>query len=492
MSLSVFGAAEAAPEREALVCAGVRLTFAQLALRVHARSEQLRALGLVSTAAHPVALLVDPVLPMFECLYALFALGIPVLPIHPRLTAPERQVLLSASGAREVIDAAELAPVAPSAAWPTVLPVIPEQRALAFVPSSGSTGAPKLVELSRRAFRALARADAARVPPTAEDRALLCLPLSHVGGLSVVIRALAARRCCVVFRSSSAGLLGSVPELTRALIDERISVLSLVPPVLARLLRHEPTIAARAPLRALLLGGQACPPELFEEARGLQVPVLTSYGLTEMCSQVTTQLFPPSRTWSLKHGIVGAGFPLDGVQLRIVDDLIQVRGATLFTGYVGQPTALDESGYFATGDRGALDPDLGLFVLGRANELIISGGENVDPTEVEHALLACGGVEATCVFGVPDPEFGESVAVALELSSDDRTPNPASLASGFDERALFASLDQRLARFKQPRLVCIFEHLPRLASGKLDRPKIRAEAAHRLRPADRAARGPRR
>jgi O-succinylbenzoic acid--CoA ligase len=365
------------------------------------------------------------------------------------------------------------------------LPAIPEQRALALVPSSGSTGTPKLVELSRRAFRALASADAARVPPVPHDRALLCLPLSHVAGLSVLTRALAARRCCVVFRAPGAGLLGAVPELAQALIDERISLLSLVPSVLARLLRHEPGISERAPLRALLLGGQACPPELFEEARARRVPVLTSYGLTEMCSQVTTQHFPPRPISALKQGIVSSGFPLRGVQVRIVNDLIQVRGPSLFTGYVGQPAALDDSGYFATGDRGALDPELGLFVFGRVSELIISGGENIDPTEVEHALLACGGLEAACVFGVPDSEFGERVAVALELAAD-RVP-----IGPFDERALFAALDERLASFKQPRLVCYFERLPRLASGKLERAKIRAEAPPRLRPADRAPRSPR-
>ncbi|MEO6601660.1 MAG: class I adenylate-forming enzyme family protein [Polyangiaceae bacterium] len=476
MSLSVFNAADATPERAALVCDAVRLTFAELALRVQARIEQLAALRLLPARADPIALLVDQSLTMFECLYALFALGVPVVPVNPRLTAPERAVLLDVSRAQVLLEPAELPPITPATAWPAARPAIAEQRALALVASSGSTGTPKVVELSRRAFQALARADASRVPPRPEDRALLCLPLSHVGGLSLVIRALSARRCCVVFRAG-AGLLGSVPELAQALIEERVTLLSLVPPVLARLLRQEPRIADLAPLRALLLGGQACPAELFDEARALRIPLLTSYGLTEMCSQVTTLAFPTPRVTPLKHGVVGAGFPLEGVQLRIVNELIEVRGPTLFTGYVGQPAALDASGFFATGDRGEFDPELGLFVFGRASELVISGGENIDPTEVEHALLACGGVEAACVFGVPDPEFGERLAVALEL-----TP-----AHPFNERALFAALDQRLASFKQPRLLCFFEQLPRLASGKLDRSKIRTAAPPRLRPADRAS-----
>jgi O-succinylbenzoic acid--CoA ligase len=484
MVLSVFSAAKDAPDREALVCDGVRLTFAGAAARAHARGEQLRSLGLLSPEARPVALLVDASLPMFDCLYALLALGIPILPIHPRLTAPERQFLIETSGAHELLDAAQLPPVSPAPGGARERQ-IPEIRALALVPSSGSTGRPKLVELSRGAFRALARADALRVPPAPNDRALLCLPLSHVGGLSLVIRALTARRCCVVFRAPSSGLLGAVPELAQTLIDEQISLLSLVPPVLARLLRHEPRIAERAPLRALILGGQACPPDLFEEARARQVPVLASYGLTEMCSQVTTQLFPLAASNPVKLGRVSAGFPLDGVQLRVESDLIWVRGPTLFTRYVGQPSPLDDAGFFATGDRGEFDPKLGLFVYGRVSELIISGGENIDPTEVEHALLACGGLEAACVFGVPDAEFGERVAVALEPTANDE-PSTNEL----DERALFAALDQRLASFKQPRFVCTVERLPRLTSGKLDRAKIRALATPRLHPALRAARTP--
>jgi O-succinylbenzoic acid--CoA ligase len=481
-AFSIFAAAAEAPHREALLCDGVRLSFAELALRVQARCAQFDALGVSAAQPQPVALFVDHSLPMFECLYGLLALGIPVLPIHPRLTAPEREQLIELSRARVLLDPTRLDPVAAALALASSPLAIPERRALALVASSGSSGTPKLVELSRAAFRALATADAAHVPPVAGDRALLCLPLSHVGGLSLVTRALAARRCCVVFRASGAGLLGSVPELAQSLIDERISLLSLVPPVLARLLRAEPRIAQRAPLRAVLLGGQACPPPLFEAARERALPVLTSYGLTETCSQLSTLHFPPPRSAPVSQGVVGVGFPLGDSELRIVQGMIEVRGPSLFTRYIGKPSPFDDAGFFATGDRGEFDPELGLFVFGRASELIISGGENVDPTEVEHALLACGGVNAACVFGVPDPEFGQRVAVALELTPE--------ATAAFDERAFFAALDQRLASFKQPRLLCRFEQLPRLGSGKLDRARIRSEAPARLRPADRASRHP--
>ena len=476
MTLSVFDAARDAPAREALVCDGLRLTFAALAQRVAARATALLALGVEPASDQPLALIVDGSLAMFEHLYALLALGVPVLPVHPRLTAPERATLLTSSAASSLVDPSEGEPPRTQAARMPDLPPIPAERALALVPSSGTSGSPKLVVLSRRAFLALARADALRVPPVPTDRALLCLPLSHVGGLSVVIRSLLARRACVAFRSPRAGLLHAATELRHTLDRERISLLSLVPPVLARLLGDSPSFGEQSALRAVLIGGQACTPELFDEARARGIPALTSYGLTEMCSQVSTLGFPPPPRAIVRQGVVSSGLPLPDVEVRIRAGLIEVRGPSSFSGYVGTPSPLDEDGFFHTGDRGELDPELGLFVFGRQSEVVISGGENIDPTEVEHALLACGGLEAACVFGIPDPIFGECVVAALE-------PKPG---IALDERALFSELGQRLASFKQPRRVCEFLELPRLGSGKLDRRRIRAEAAPRLRAPKRA------
>jgi o-succinylbenzoate---CoA ligase len=470
MSLSIFAAAQQAPHAEALVCEGERLTFAALAARVHARLRQFDALGIKPRAARPVALVVDGSLAMFECLYLCFELGVPLVPLHPRLTAHEREYLIRASLAEVQIVPGQLPAVGESPLEAGLFPPVPDHHALAFVPSSGSTGRPKLVELTRRAFLALARADAERIPPQIDDRALLCLPLSHVGGLSVVTRALSARRCTVVFRAGSGGLLGSVLELAQQLVTERITLLSLVPALLARLLRDAPEVVSLAPLRAILLGGQACSAELFAAARARKLPVLTSYGLTETCSQVSTLAFPPPPLAPLKNGVVGVGFPLPGLEVRIARGLIEVRGPTLFSGYLGEPAPVGTDGFFNTGDRGEFDPELGLFVFGRESELIITGGENVDPSEVEHALMSCDGIEAALVFGVPDPEFGERVAAALELRA----------GFDFDEQALFASLAQRLAPFKQPRALCHFDSLPRLPSGKLDRAQIRVQAAARL------------
>jgi O-succinylbenzoic acid--CoA ligase len=469
VTLSIFAAAGEAPAREALVCGLSRPSFSELSALVAQRCHELAAQGVRPLQREPVALIVDGSPAMFEFLYALLALGVPVLPLNPRLTQPEREALRRASKATLLLDPASSAPAVPALA-PPALPLIPAAQPLAIVPSSGSSGAPKLVELSHGAFLALARADALRVPALTRDRALLCLPLSHVGGLSVVIRSLLARRTCVAFPSPKGGLLHGVPELAHTIERERISLLSLVPAVLARLLREMPKFGEKTALRAVLLGGQACAPELFEQARERGLPVLTSYGLTEMCSQVSTLGFPPPLQVPVRKGVVSSGFPLAGVELRVQAGRIQVRGPTLFTRYLGSGAALDDEGFFDTADRGELDPEHGLFVFGRESELIISGGENIDPSEVEHALLSCPGIEAACVFGVADPEFGERVAAALESRS----------GAPIDERALFIVLDERLASFKQPRALCVFSELPRLGSGKLDRTRIVTEAGARL------------
>lgn len=470
-SLSIFAAAAAAPESEALVCAGERFRFAELAARSAARARDLLALGIEPASVRPVALVVDQSVAQFEIFHALIALAVPILPLHPRLTAPERAALVRAADAQCELDPTTFAPFEARPSVPLFSPqTVSGEHPLAYVPSSGSSGTPKLVELSRRAFEALARADAARVPPRAEDRALLCMPLSHVGGFSVVLRSVHARRTCVVFGVRQ-GLLHAAPELAHCLREERISLVSLVPPVLARLLREAPHFATGA-LRAVLLGGQACAPELFDEASARGIPVLTSYGLTETCSQVSTLAYPPPPRMPARHGVSSSGFALAGMELRVQNDAIQVRGASLFTRYLGAEADIDEAGFFRTGDRGELDPEQGLFVFGRESELIVTGGENVDPSEVEHALTGTGFASAACVFAVPDADFGEIVAAAIERAAD----------TAGHEADLFRALDQRLARFKQPRLVSFHAELPRLASGKLDRARIRRETGSLVRP----------
>jgi O-succinylbenzoic acid--CoA ligase len=326
--------------------------------------------------------------------------------------------------------------------------------------TSGSTGVPKVVVLSRRAVLASAVASESNLGLDAEERWLLCLSLSHVAGLAIVVRMLAARRTVVLFEAGSAGLLSSIADVGRRIHDERVTLVSLVPPLLERLLSD----GFKPPhtLRAVLLGGAGCSPDLAERARRAGVPLITSYGLTETGSQVAALRYLDRHSpVPQRSGCVSSGHPLAGVEIRIVGKRIAVKSAALLSGYVGVSTpAVDVDGWFVTSDLGVLGPTGELYVLGRTDSVIVTGGENVDPEEVEHALRLLPEIQDACVFGVPSVEFGQRV-VAMVV--------PVAGTAGLKLETIAVQLRSQLAPFKLPRTLVIAESLPFTASGKLDR-----------------------
>jgi O-succinylbenzoic acid--CoA ligase len=323
------------------------------------------------------------------------------------------------------------------------------RAALALVRTSGSSGAPKTVWLSREAFLASAEASAANLGWHNDDRWLLAMPLSHVGGLSILVRGLVAR-ACVVLRPEVPFEAGAVAAQIER---DRVTLASMVPTMLVRML--DAGWRPPACLRALLLGGAGASPELLARAEDRGVPVLTTYGLTEACSQVTTQPYG-----TRNRGELGAGRPVRGAEVRIVDGEIQVRGPMLAGGYVDTPSPFTGDGFLRTGDLGAIDAGGNLHVLGRRDDRIVTGGENVDPVEVERALARCPGVRAACVVGVADREWGERVAALV-------------VADGAAERDVIAWAHEHLAPRARPRVVRLVAELPLTASGKLDRAAAR-------------------
>lgn len=469
MKLSVFSAAQEHPSELALVTAGARLTYRELAAQVERVAARLAAQGLLDPSPQPIAVVMEPGLTCLCVLYALWSYGVTAFVLPARLPAPERARWAERAGARATLTPQSLSDFHGSAELPP-LPVSEELAApLAIVPTSGSSGQPKLVVLSRRAFIEAARASAANLPLSARDRWLLCLPLSHVGGLSIVTRCLLAGSAVIAFEPGPRGLLASLPELVSRLEHEQVTLASLVPTVLDALLALEPAWSPPRALRAVLLGGAATTPRLLQRALNRGVPVLTTYGLTEGCSQVTTT--PANSLPKVESGLVSAGRPLPGIELKIdSEQRICVRGPTLCSAFVDSAAPLDAAGWLRSEDLGYLDAEGELFVLGRASDRIVTGGENVDPLRVEAALLGAPGVRQAAVFGVADARFGELVACALVVDPE------------FDGPGLIAALRQRLAPHELPRRLALLAELPLLPSGKLDRARVRTFAAGGLLP----------
>jgi O-succinylbenzoic acid--CoA ligase len=362
-----------------------------------------------------------------------------------------------------LLDPRTLADAPETQGAPHLVEIPDDERPLAVVATSGTTGRPRGVVLSRRAFAAAARASAENLGFHENDRWLLALPLGHVGGLSILTRCLFARRALVLPRHEGSF---DPAALAQTIVDAHVTLLSLVPTQLARML--EAGWRAPASLRAVLIGGARAPSVLIAEAVERGIPAVTTYGLTEACSQVTTQKLA-------ELAEPGAGRPLAGVELRVVDGEIQVRGATLMTGYHPaelHPDPRISGGWLPTRDLGFIDDDGRLHVLGRKDDVIVTGGEKVHPAEVEAVLERCPGVRACSVFGVDDDTWGARVAAAIVLEP------------GRSERdvALDAHVERELAPFKRPRLLAWLDELPLTASGKLDRRALHQIASQRLRP----------
>jgi o-succinylbenzoate---CoA ligase len=467
-AFSILAAARDVPDGEALRDGVESTSFRELAERVRERMRPIESWA-ASSAVSPglVAVATGAQRPTIELLLALMELGIPFLPLHERATSSERETLLAAVPVAALIEGSgpEGVVVTPRANPSDVLALAARAPALAALATSGSTGAPRVALLTRAAFQAAAEASAARLGWQPQECWLLCLPLAHVGGLSVVTRSLLARRTIALLPPPTTAPQSSIERLASAIARTLPTLISMVPAQLDGLLQLEPPFALPASVRAILTGGAAASGGLLERCADRAWPVLTSYGLTEACSQVATQ--PPG---TRNRGELGVGLPLPGIGVHIDDGVIRITGPTLASAYLGA-----EGMELIDGERGLRTRDLGRFdeagylhVLGRIDDLIISGGENVSPYEVEAALERCPGVLGVCAFKLPDPRFGEIVAVGLRTRSGD----PTAIVAAADRLARL-----QLAPFKRPRFyVCVeaFEHGP---SGKLDR----AATARQLR-----------
>ena len=316
--------------------------------------------------------------------------------------------------------------------------------------TSGSTGAPKGVELGAAALRHSAQASLDRVGARPGERWLCCLPVTHVAGLQVLVRSLVSGTEPVLAEHADAATLAQGAASGCAHV-------SLVPTQLQRLLEGQGVgVDKSTPLAgfsSVLLGAAAAPASLLAAARAAGVPVVTTYGMTETCG-----------------GCVYDGIPLDGVRVRIGDDeRIWIAGPVLFTRYRGDGQAPQDS-WFRTGDLGRLDGSGRLTVRGRADDVINTGGHKVVPGEVAAALESCPGVRDVAVLGQPDPEWGERV-VAVVTPADPARPPGLEL--------LRLHVRKRLPRYAAPSRVVMVDAVPMLPSGKHDIVRLRQELLRR-------------
>jgi O-succinylbenzoic acid--CoA ligase len=452
-----------------------------------------------------VALLAANTAATVACIHALPLLGAVLVPLNTRLTLDElcwqvrdARADLLVSDERFAETAASIAEAFPKVRSATLL-LDQEQRAAslsglteadvplreticlsdtqAIMYTSGTSGQPKgaIITFGMQWWNAIG--SALNLGHDPQDCWLACMPLFHIGGLSILMRSV-IYGISVILHEKFDPL-----AVNQAIVEDRVTIISVVALMLQRMLDalNEGTSAleaqaARYPahLRCVLLGGGPAPRSLLEDCARRQIPVVQTYGLTESCSQAVT-LSPADALRKLGS----AGRPLLPVQLRITHDglpvpagkpgEIQLRGPTITPGYVDRPDAMArafQGGWFATGDIGLLDTDGYLYVLDRRDDLIISGGENIYPAEIESVLQAHPAVAEAGVCGQPDPQWGQVPVAFVHLREESSTR--------VDDLLAFAA--QRLARYKIPRHLYITGQLPRNASGKL----LRRELAQML------------
>jgi O-succinylbenzoic acid--CoA ligase len=327
------------------------------------------------------------------------------------------------------------------------------------IATSGSTGQPKGVELSAAALQHSARATLDRVRARPGQRWLLCLPPTHIAGIQVLVRSLVTGTEPVVAARADAEVLAG----------SGCGHVSIVPTQLRRLLAADPDAAWARGFTSVLLGGAAAPAALVEGARAAGVPVLTTYGMSETCG-----------------GCVYDGLPLAGVTIDTGEDSagedsagedsagedrgrIRISGPVLFSGYRGRPdltAAAMDGAWFVTSDLGTIGAGGRLTVRGRADDVIITGGEKVVAGEVAALLETCPGVREAAVVGRPDPEWGERVTAVIV---PDNPAQPPTLD------LLCRHVRERLPRYALPRELVLRAALPMLPSGKPDLETLRRE-----------------
>lgn len=470
LSISV----RANPENLALIYENRQWTYRELDREVNAVCGWLTLQGVKH--GHHVGVLMPNRPEYVFLIHALMRIGAVLVPLNTRLTSNELSYQAEKVKCKVVIYSSETKDTAKALACPTLPVVIGDLTPSVNVPpreldmdavqaivfTSGTSGKPKGAMLTYNNHFWGAAASAFRIGTLPNDQWLCCLPLYHVGGLNIVTR------CCLYGTTVVLQQGFDLQKVQNAFASQSVTLVSLVPTMLYRLL-NIPFAASN--LRLVLLGGAAATPDLMEQCLAIGLPVSTTYGLTEADSQVATQT--PEATY---HKPDSVGKPLPFVQMRVIDEVglpvlageigeIVISSPTLMKGYYDDFEATTKAirdGWLYTGDLGYFDEDGDLWIVQRRSDLIVTGGENVYPAEVEAVIKRHPAVADVAVVGIPSPEWGQQVAAAVVL----KTP--------LTQEELIAFCRASLAGYKVPRILRFVDTLPLTASGKVERKSIQA------------------
>jgi acyl-CoA synthetase (AMP-forming)/AMP-acid ligase II len=391
--------------------------------------------------------------------------GVPYAPLNYRLPVSAREKLLERLAPVSVADEAWLSLATDSV---QTFPDAPERPAVLLF-TSGTTAAPKAAALRHDQLTAYIFNTVEFAAANEDEAILVAVPPFHIAGVAAVLSSTYAGRRMVPLAHFS-------PDAwLRLARDEQITHAFVVPTMLARIVGAMDTNAAlRVPsLRHLAYGGARMPAPVIERALELfpDVAFVNAYGLTETSSTVCVLAPDDHRVAhaatdpAVRARLGSVGRPVPGVELRVLDGEILVRGAQVSGEYLEQSGAIDGDGWLHTGDRGRIDESGYVFVEGRADDTIIRGGENLAPAEIEDALLRHPKITGAAVVGIPDDEWGERVGAMVVPRSGDT----------LDVEELRSFVQERLGTLKTPDVFLVTEELPHTPTGKLLRREVRAE-----------------
>jgi o-succinylbenzoate---CoA ligase len=484
---------QASPDALALRAGPRRWSYRELQEEASALASALLSRGV--GRGDRVAILMPTSETYVALVHALARIGAVAVPLNHRQSAPELDAQLRDSSPSLVVYDGSLEGKSPKAGppgrrWATGAELSAESRegarepvtgsildlasTHAIVYTSGSSGAPKGVELTLSNLLWNAISVGLGVGASKEDRWLLCLPLFHVGGYTIIFRSVLHGSGVVLHDKFEAG------RVSRSLDDEGVTIASFVPTMLSEVLQCRGAKPLGPRLRAIFLGGGPPPPRLLSAIRERRLPVLLAYGMTETCSQVAVSdplassarpAYRPAFPSEVRVLETGTRRPGSFAEQGQVGEVV-VRGPTLFRGYWRKPSATRtriRAGWFLTGDIGVLQEGV-IEILGRKEETIVSGGEKVYPAEVESALREHPAVHDAVVVGVDDEKWGQMVVAVVETKPDLGQGRPS-------EAELSAFLRERVGGYKVPKRYRFWRALPRTPAGKTLRQEVRARVA---------------